>query len=178
MHVVCPSCHTRYRHEFSGTAACTAHCSACDERFRPVAPKRTYVLVPGAGFPDVGPGPGHDSPIGMDDPTLAGQTNEAVHAGARGLADPLMDLEIPADDVALTDPTENPAERTAGKRTGHGSTTLIEALVAVTPCALGAGLAYSFAGSLNRDPTVSAILGGVTGLLPGWACLIWITIGE
>ncbi len=165
MIVLCPSCHNRYRHDFQA-AAQVAHCAACDERFEPVPPKRTYVLVPGGSVPETGSPP---AAIGMDDPLLAGK---------------LLDVSIGtgSDAPAAVSSDAAPSPESDGRQTegrvGPGLTAALELAVAVVPCVLGAGLAYYFAGSLNQDPIIAAILGGVTGLLLGWACVIWIAQAD
>ena len=156
MIVTCPSCCRRYRHDFQADAAQVAHCAACDQRFEPVAAKRTYVLVPGGAVPEFGSPP---TAIGMDNPLLAGQ---------------LLDASPGPESIAAL---ESDGPRSEG-RIGSRVMAALDASIAVVPCGLGAGLAYYFAGSLNQDPIISAILGGVTGLLLGWACMLWIARAD
>ena len=82
MIVICPSCHRRYRHDFQVDVAQVAHCGACDERFEPVPPKRTYVLVPGGSVSPAAVSPAGIPPaaIGLHDPLLAGKLLDASMA--------------------------------------------------------------------------------------------------
>ncbi len=164
MIVICPSCSRRYRHEFEAAATQVAHCAGCDERFDPVPAKRTYVLVPGGAVPAAGIPP---PVIGMDDPLLAGQPIDTP-PGAEFGAPPGLEIS-PA--------FESERPRSEG-RIGPRIMAALDASIAMVPCGLGAGLAYYFAGSLNQDPIISAILGGVTGLLLGWACMLWIAHAD
>lgn len=173
MIVACPSCRRRYRHEFQ--LAQLAHCGACDERFEPAPPRRQYVLVPGGPIPAAGRIP---AAAGLDDPLLGetvGVSSDPVPSACPG--------PVPATDSLLsaTDEAGPESQETAAvpeSQFGPRVTKLLEASVAVVPCGLGAGLAYYFSGSLNQDPIISAILGGVTGLLLGWACVLWIAQAD
>ena len=166
--IICPSCHRRYRHDFQAAAARVAHCAACDERFEPVPAKRTYVLVPGAAVPGPGMLP---AVIGTDDSLLA---DNQLGAGALYLSPGLE-----SGDATETVPAALESDGLCSEdRIAPRMTAVLEASVAVVPCGLGAGLAYYFAGSLNQDPIISAILGGVTGLLLGWACMLWIAHAD
>ena len=77
--------------------------------------------------------------------------------------DAALEPEFPA--VGDTSPApESDGPRPDG-RFGPQLTAALELATALVPCGLGTGLAYYFAGSLNQDPFISAVLGGVTGLL-------------
>ena len=178
--VICPSCCRRYRHDFAAQAAQVAHCAACDERFEPVPAKRTYVLVPGGAVPAAGLPP---TVSGMNDPLLAGKLLDASLGAGFGAPTP-----VSVDAVTVREST-SPGPRSIGPalesdgpygegRIGPRVMAALDASIAVVPCGLGAGLAYYFAGSLNQDPIISAILGGVTGLLLGWACMLWIAHAD
>ncbi len=184
--VICPSCCNRYRHDFAADAAQVAHCAACDERFEPVPAKRTYVLVPGGAVPEAGIPP---TAIGMDDPLLAGKLLDASLGAGSGAPTPVSTDAVMVRESSSPGPgsigateTAPPALESEGPRSegriGPRIMAALDASIAVVPCGLGAGLAYYFAGSLNQDPIVSAILGGVTGLLLGWACMLWIAHAD
>lgn len=165
--VACPSCRRRYRHEFQPERAPMAHCAACDERFEPAPPRRQYVLVPGGALP----GPARvPAPAGMDDPLLEQQLSVS--------SSPPVTEETPEPQAEAAEPASTSPAVAPKRRFGKSVTAALEAAVAVIPCGIGAGLAYYFAGSLNQDPIISAILGGVTGLLLGWACMLWIAHAD
>ena len=63
-------------------------------------------------------------------------------------------------------------------RAARRSRSILESVVALFPCGIGAGMAYHFAGPWDQDPITWAALGGAIGLLLGWACLLWITRGD
>ena len=159
--VICPSCQNRYRHDFQIDVAQVAHCGACDERFEPVPARRTYVLVPATPLAPAGMPPVASAPVavGMHDPLREGK---------------LLDAAL-APEFPPVPESDGPHE---ASRFGPQLTAVLELAIAVVPCGLGAGLAYYFAGSLNQDPFISAILGGVTGLLLGWACVLWIAQAD
>ena len=162
MIVVCPSCQQRYRHtpENGGTAT-LAHCSACDERFPLERQKRAYLVV------DAAP---HAS-AGLSDP-LAGPAPASIDMPPTGEG-----VTVPAQ----ADPAASEATTPAARRPGTGARPgrkLLEGMVALLPCGLGAGLAYHLAGPRGQDPITWAALGGAVGLLMGWACLLWITRGD
>lgn len=200
MIVVCPCCQRRYRHDFAGDhAAPMAHCSACDERFPLALPKRTYLLAE-AGETTTAP----RFPIGMDAPALSASTPAAAAGEGTVIADDLsvsthtetvssIEIELPAagDHPLVEDLTGTAAEiaevgpdaatdRDAEVRPGAArrGRTLLESVVALFPCAIGAGMAYHFSGPYDQDPITWAALGGAIGLLLGWACLLWITRGD
>ncbi len=180
MIVICPSCRNRYRHDFAADAAQVAHCAACDERFEPVPAKRTYVLVPGAAVPRAGILP---TAIGMGDPLLAGTLPDASVDAGFGAPTPVSTDAVTVGQSSSPGPGSiGPALKSDGphreRRIGTRVMAALDASIAVVPCGLGAGLAYYFAGSLNQDPIISAILGGVTGLLLGWACMLWIAHAD
>jgi hypothetical protein len=200
MIVVCPCCQRRYRHDFAGDhAAPMAHCSACDERFPLALPKRTYVLAEG-GEAATAP----RFPLGADAPGLSGSTSPAAAGDGTVIADDLsvstptetvssIEIELPAagdlppaDDlseaageiaeVAPEASTDGAAEvRPRASRRGRA---ILESVVALFPCGIGAAMAYHFAGPYDQDPFTWAALGGAIGLLMGWACLLWITRGD
>jgi hypothetical protein len=196
MIVVCPSCQRRYRHDFeSDAAAPTAHCSACDERFRLTLPKRTYVLAAG-GETSTAP----RFPIGMGVPAASASLQETGADDGRVIVDDLpvstdaetvsgIEIELPAaDDLEPAEEVAEPAAEAAQlaseastdarPRAARRRGSILEPLVAFLPGGIGAGMAYHFAGPWDQDPVVWAALGGAIGLLLGWACLLWITRGD
>ena len=169
MIVACPSCQKRYRHEFDDDRAVTpAHCSGCDERFPLARPKATYRVY--AESLAVAPAA---EPQPAATPGLAPGGAEAAQPAADVAFELEMPIgeEIPVETVVL--PAEPQPAATPPRLTATQS--LVESLVAVTPTAAGAWMAYHFAGLMGRDPIIGAALGGALGLLLGWACLLWIT---
>ena len=124
----------------------------------------------------------------MDDPLLAGKLLDASVGAGSGAPTPVFTDAMTAGESSSPaaesiGPTETaPALESDGPRSeeriGPRIMAALDASIAVVPCGLGAGLAYYFAGSLNQDPIISAILGGVTGLLLGWACVLWIAHAD
>ena len=110
---------------------------------------------------------------GADDPLLAGPVG--VSKAPVPPADP---ESVVATDGPLPATAEAGSAGSPEPRSGPRVSAILETAVVVIPCGLGAGLAYYFAGSLNQDPIISAILGGVTGLLLGWACMLWIAHAD
>jgi len=182
MIVVCPSCNRRYRHEMERPAAASvAHCSECDERFPLAPPKRTYVLADAGTAPEPALPP---FPVDRDLPPIAdapGPTADDLTIPLE--ATPASPAEVEFPRVGGTDPEPAPAadavptESAApgSPRPSAGRRALVESLVALVPCGIGAGLAYHLAGPAGQDPVTWAALGGAVGLLVGWACLLWIT---
>lgn len=178
MIVVCPSCQQRYRHDFDAAQmAPVAHCSACDERFELPRPKRAYVLASATA----GPAAARHPVMPDRRPSTPASTGGAM-AGTEDAR--RLDIDLPPDRDGTTaaepsvptggpEPAE-PKEAKAGRR----RSVVLESLVALFPCGVGAGVAYHFAGPLGQDPITWAALGGATGLLLGWACLLWITRGD
>jgi hypothetical protein len=200
MIVVCPCCQRRYRHEFEGDRASpVAHCSACDQRFPLALPKRTYVLAEGGETPTA-----PRFPLGMGAPAPSGSTRANAAEDGRVIAADLsvstpaetvssVEIELPtADDPAGAEavtgtateisqigPEASPDQAAdARPRAARRGGSLVESVVALFPCGIGAGMAYHFAGPWDQDPITWAALGGAIGLLLGWACLLWITRGD
>jgi hypothetical protein len=163
MIVLCPSCHTRYRH--AGTAAAaTAHCSRCDGRFPLAAARRTYVLLPRTAARDA------FRPRGMDDPGLARQLAGTAAAAsgwpAAGGGVDLLGGAAGADGAVAASPFAPPLAQPRGLAVGLA--------VVFVPAAIGAGLAYTLAGAPGPDARSWSALGAAVGLLVGWGCLRWI----
>ena len=98
---------------------------------------------------------------------------------------PVREFSLPRPESTAATATETappPALESDGPpsegRNGQRIMAALDASIIMVPCGLGAGLAYYFVGSLNQDPIISAILGGVTGLLLGWACMLWIAHAD
>jgi hypothetical protein len=195
MIVSCPSCQQRYRHDFDVHAVgVEAHCTVCDEHFELAIPKRQYMVVE-AGSP---PQPVR-MPVVQDDvpgpAAAAAATSVEIELPAAETPD-VFDVDTPAaeatpvaamaDTASLDEVVEDPAAGAVPQPdllpevwpTGSISGALLEGLVALVPCGIGAGLAYHFAGPMGQDPITWAALGGAIGLLLGWACLLWITHGD
>jgi hypothetical protein len=197
MIVSCPSCHQRYRHDFDvHPVSERAHCSSCDEHFELAVPKRQYMVVEAGSLPqplwvpvvrDDAPQPqaAAASSIEIDLPAAetpavfdvdlsaaeaAPVSDVAAMANVGSLDDAVSETGSEATPQAESVPAVQPAASVAGA--------LLEGLVALVPCGIGAGLAYHFAGPMGQDPITWAALGGAIGLLLGWACLLWITHGD
>jgi len=168
MIVVCPSCHTRYRHGSGAAAtAALAECSLCEERFELAPARRTYVIR----------GNGHAAT-----PSVPSDVARSDAASAAPLAPPPEVSFTPAGPTDMPPPTvewsDSPGDEAAPpepvKAKRAGSTAAVELLIAILPAVAGAGLAYDLAGRQHEDPITWAALGGAVGLLLGWACLLWI----
>jgi len=175
MIVSCPSCRQRYRHEFDvDVVSEPAHCSSCDEHFELAAPKRQYMVVAAGSPPQPVRVPVVQDGVPSPDAVAASSIEidlPAVEATA------VFDAGVPA---AETTPAAKPQGDSvpAVRRVASLPGALLEGLVALVPCGVGAGLAYHFAGPMGQDPITWAALGGAIGLLLGWACLLWITHGD
>lgn len=204
MIVVCPSCRTRYRHEFDREAEeSVAHCGGCDERFSLSEPKAPYrIMTPGLAaavacadvraVSDVActseveieievPA---DAPLDLapieqqatfEQPAPTEPT-ESWGPPPEPLVDPAAgaQAELPAEADGYAEAVPDEAAPVAPTRGGS----LGEAALALVPSGLGAVVAYHAAGRLGQDPVTWASLGGAIGLLLGWACLLWITRGD
>jgi hypothetical protein len=92
--VMCPSCHTRYRHAppVDGGPN-TARCGSCDEVFPFAPPRRQYVLLPLVSRPSSLARNLEGKPVGLDDPTLAEQIRARTESEAPAA---LLEREAPA----------------------------------------------------------------------------------
>jgi hypothetical protein len=180
MIVACPSCRQRFRHSVaSPVAPATARCSACDERFPLLLPRASYRILGQEGSATV--------PVGSRVPLVA--PGPAVVPPRTATAPRPVAIELPIHapvpiptrlegEVGEEPLAPAPAESATRRRGPAPARALGEAVVAFTPCAAGAGLAYHFAGTLGQEPVTAATMGAAVGLLLGWACLLWITRGS
>ena len=159
MIVSCPSCRTRYRHVEAGSDPRLGRCSQCDETFDLAHRSRQYVLLPASRPPQIGGSPPTPLPVGMDDPSLAGQLQSSGRA---------MDMVLaPSQSGVMTE-----AETTAKtSRRGAGREWFGLLLLA----ALGAAAGFHGALMAHVGPVNSTAVGTVGGLILGWS---WIRAAE
>ena len=150
MIVNCPSCRTSYRTAELSSGARLGRCSHCDETFDLAPRARQYVVLP-LSTP---------LPVGMDDPSLAGQLERSGRA---------VDRVIPPGQSGVAVAETAGIGRRGARRPGREWFGLV--LLTALGCAAGfhgAVIAYA-------DPVGGTAAGAVGGLILGWS---WIRAAE